>query len=115
MPLEKLIAFLSYLFPCPIVIKEAFQLGKEVFFSRHLDGSSCLNQTPGDIQEMKHIRAEENTFFKKQRLERVVPPHGDKASTHKDQCPQTVDGNQFAHRIEEDHLGPFSIRSAWGR
>ena len=115
MPLEKLIAFLSHLFPCAIVKKEAFQLGKEVFSSRYLDGSSCLNQTAGDVEEIKHIRAEEDALFEKQRLQGIMPSDGDKTSTHKDQRSEAVNGHQFAHRIEEDHLGPSSIRSAWAR
>ena len=50
---------------------------------------------------------EENTLSEEQRLKGVMAPYRDKASTHKDQCPETVKAYQFPHGIEENHLGVF--------
>jgi hypothetical protein len=84
MLLEKLIAFFPHLLARTFVKKEASQLRKELFFSGYLNRSSCLNQTAGDFQEIKHIRAEENALSEEQRLERVMTAYPDKTPTHKD-------------------------------
>jgi hypothetical protein len=84
MLLKKLITILSHFFACPIVKKETFQLEEKLFFSRYLDGSSCLDQTARDVLEIKHIGTKEDALFEKQGFEGVVTSYGDKASTHKD-------------------------------
>jgi isopenicillin N synthase-like dioxygenase len=109
MLLKELIAFLSNLFAGSFVEKEAPQLRKKFFFSGYLDGSSSLRQTLGDFQEIKHMGTEEDTLSKEQRLERVMTPYPDKTPSHEDQCPEAIEPHQFAHRIEENHLGALLI------
>ena len=112
MLLKKLIAFLSHLVACAFVEKEASQLRKKFLFSGYLDGSSSLRQTLGDFQEIKHVRTEEDALPEEQRLERVMTPYLNKTPSHEDQCPEAIEPHQFAHRIEENHLGALLIGPA---